>query len=83
MGLPASLGEPPRRLAGWQKVTLAPGAKQRVTIEVDLGDSSHPLSWWNPSANNWQTAPGDYTVYVGNSSALADLTIAGTLHIGS
>jgi beta-glucosidase len=83
LGLPASLGEPPRRLAGWQKVSLQPGARQHLTIEVDQGDSSHPMSWWNSAAGGWQTAPGDYTVYVGNSSAAADLNVAGTLHVGS
>jgi beta-glucosidase len=83
LGLPASLGEPPRRLAGWQKVSLQPGARQHLTIEVDQGDSSHPMSWWSAAAGGWQTAPGDYTVYVGNSSAAADLTVAGTLHLGS
>jgi hypothetical protein len=54
-----------------------------VTVQVNENDSSHPLSWWNPSSSNWQTAPGDYTVYVGNSSSKASLTLAGTLHIGS
>jgi len=81
LGLPAGLGEPPRRLVGWQKVSLAPGARQHVTLEVDQADSSHPMSWWSPAAGAWQTAPGDYTVYLGNSSA--DLTVAGTLHVGS
>ena len=83
LGLPDGLGEPPRRLVGWQKVPLAPGARQRVSIEVDQGDSSHPLSWRNPATNSWQTAPGDYTVYIGTSSAPGDLTVAGTLHIGT
>jgi len=83
LGLPANLGEPPRRLVGWQKVPLPPGARQRVTVEVDQGDSSHPMSWWNPAVGGWQVAPGDYTVYVGTSSAAADLTVAGTLHVGS
>ena len=39
LGLPASTGEPPRRLVGWQKVFLEPGALQHVTIEVDAYDS--------------------------------------------
>ena len=83
LGFPAGIGEPPRRLVGWQKVRLQPGAQQHVTIEVDQGDSSHPMSWWNPAAGAWQTAPGDYTVYVGNSSAAGTLSVAGTLHVGS
>jgi beta-glucosidase len=83
LGLPASLGEPPRRLAGWEKVSLQPGALQHVTIEVDENDSSHPMSWWNPADSAWETAPGAYTVYVGTSSAASDLTVAGTLQLGS
>jgi len=78
LGMPAGLGEPPRRLVGWQKVTLQPGAKQHVTIEVDQNDSSHPMSWWNPAPGAWQVAPGTYTGYVGTSEAMADLTVAGT-----
>jgi beta-glucosidase len=83
LGMPANLGEPPKRLVGWQKVTLQPGAKQHVTIEVDEGDSSHPMSWWNVAAGAWQVGPGTYTVYVGTSEAAGDLTIAGTLQVGN
>jgi beta-glucosidase len=81
LGLPASTGEPPKRLVGWQKVFLQPGAKQRVTVEVDQNDSSHPMSYWDTNSSSWQTAPGDYLVYVGNSSA--NLTQAGMVHVGS
>ena len=81
LGLPASTGEPPKRLVGWQKVSLQPGAKQRVTVGVDQNDSSHPMSYWDTNSSTWQTAPGDYLVYVGNSSA--NLTQAGTVHVGS
>jgi len=83
LGMPASLGEPPRRLVGWQKLMLQPGATQHVTIEVDEGDSSHPMSWWNTAAGAWQVSPGTYTVYIGTSEAMGDLVIAGTLQIGS
>jgi beta-glucosidase len=81
--LPASTGEPPRRLVGWQKVALQPGARQRVTVEVDANDSSHPLSYWDVNSKSLQTAPGDYSVYVGNSSSRTSLTLAGTFHVGS
>jgi beta-glucosidase len=81
LGLPASTGEPPKRLVGWQKVSLQPGAKQRVTVGVDQNDSSHPMSYWDTNSSSWLTAPGDYLVYVGNSSA--NLAQAGTVHVGS
>jgi beta-glucosidase len=84
LGLPASTGEPPKRLVGWQKTaSLQPGAKQTVTVEVDENDSSHPMSYWDVTSSSWQVASGDYPVYVGNSSAMANLTLAGTVHVAS
>jgi beta-glucosidase len=80
LGLPAGMGEPPRRLVGWQKVFLEPGERRRVTVQVDENDSSHPLSYWDVASHGWRTAPGDYQVYAGNSSR--NLTLAGTLHVG-
>lgn len=82
LGLPASTGEPPRRLVGWSKVFLQPGQKRSVTIAVDNADSSHPLSYWDVNSESWQVAPGDYTVYLGNSSASTGLTVAGAFHVG-
>ena len=83
LGLPATTGEPPKRLVGWRKVFLQPGARQTVTVQVDENDSSHPMSYWDTNSSSWQTAPGDYLIYVGNSSAPASLTLAGTVHAGS
>ena len=76
--LPAEAGQPSKRLVGFQKVDLMPGTSQQVTIAIDSSTSNHPLSYWVPEndapvagwANgNWNTAPGDYTVHVGSSSA--------------
>jgi len=83
LGMPAGLGEPPKRLTGWQKVLLQPGATQPVTIEVDEDDSSHPLSYWDIGSSAWLVAPGDYTVYLGNSSSMSSLSVVGTLHLGA
>ena len=82
LGLPASTNEPPKRLVGWQKVLLQPGASQPVTIEVDQNDSSHPMSYWNTGTSSWTVAPGTYTVYLGNTSATASLTTVGTIAVG-
>ena len=68
LGLPPETGEPPRRLVGWQKVLLDPGAVQHVTIEVDPNDSSHPMSYWDTGSKAWRIAPGRYTVYLGGSA---------------
>ncbi len=82
LGLPSGAGEPPRRLVGWRKVMLQPGASQKVTIEVDQNDSSHPMSVWDVNSNAWVIPQGDFTVYLGSSSATADLVTAGTMHTG-
>jgi len=79
LGLPAGTGEPPKRLVGYTKVLLQPGATQNVTISVDANSSAHPLSYWNTARARWNTADGDYTVYVGNSSR--DLALAGQFRV--
>jgi beta-glucosidase len=81
IAMPASTGEPPKRLVGWQKVFLQPGAQKQVSIQVNADDPTHPLSWWDVTSNSWQITPGDYSVYAGNSSR--NLTLAGTYHVGS
>jgi beta-glucosidase len=77
LSLPPGLGEPPRRLVGWKKVTLAPGASTTVSIPVDGDSSAHPFGVWDASTRSWKVAPGDHGVYVGNSSR--NLVLAGTV----
>jgi beta-glucosidase len=57
--------EAPRRLAGFQKVDLAPGASQTVTLAVD----PRLLATWDEKAHGWKVAAGDYEVQLGASSA--------------
>ncbi|NLD77558.1 MAG: glycosyl hydrolase, partial [Acidimicrobiales bacterium] len=45
--LPESTGQPPRRLVGFHKVTLDPGASAEVEVLLDPDASSHPLSVWS------------------------------------
>ena len=70
---PASAGEPPRQLKGFQKVTLRPG--QSTTVRFTL--TGHDLSYWNDVANGWVVPDGHFGVYVGDSSALANLPLRG------
>ena len=79
LGLPAGIGEPPRRLVAWKKVALQATQKQTVTISVSSADVGHPLSYWDAASSNWKNAAGDYTVYVGNSSR--NLTTAGAFTV--
>jgi beta-glucosidase len=68
---PPGSGEPPRQLAGFQRVSLAPGASARVSFVI----TPQLQSWWDDSANGWTQTAGQYQVYVGDSSALADLPL--------
>jgi beta-glucosidase len=77
VGDPASAGEPPRQLKGFQKVTLAPGQSTRVTFH--LNDSA--LAYWDTTAGGWVVAPGQYQIYVGDSSATANLPLRGSFTV--
>ncbi len=81
LGLPPGIGEPPKRLVGWQKVLLNPGEQRHVTVSVAANNSAHPLSYWDTASSSWQNAPGEYTVYVGNSSR--NVATAGTFRLGA
>ena len=70
---PATAGEPPRQLKGFQKVTLRPG--QSTTVRFTL--TGQDLSYWNDAANGWVVPDGRFGVYVGDSSALASLPLRG------
>jgi beta-glucosidase len=74
----AGAPQPPKRLVGFGKVELAPGASKSVTITIDPAASNHPLSVWSEAGKKWIIASGEYTVWIGHSSSPADLAIAGT-----
>jgi beta-glucosidase len=67
LAVPAA-GQPPKRLVGFQKVTVEPGASGRVEIVVDPGATNHPLSVWSRGEHAFVVVPGEYTIYVGTSS---------------
>ncbi|MFM0554247.1 glycoside hydrolase family 3 C-terminal domain-containing protein [Paraburkholderia sediminicola] len=77
IALPSSAGEPPKRLVGFQKVSLNSGASQTVTITIDPNAPNHPLGTWNKDTQQWTIPTGSYSLYVGNSSR--SLTLAGTI----
>ncbi|MFI5081433.1 MAG: beta-glucosidase family protein [Streptosporangiales bacterium] len=73
LGDPATAGEPPRQLKGFQKVTLGPGRSTVVSFTLD----GHDLSYWSDPANGWVVPAGGFRVYVGDSSALSGLPLRG------
>ena len=70
LGLPASAGEPPKRLVGWKKVKLAPGESKEVTVSIEPRE----LAIFDVPHNAWQIVPGEYRVFVGGSSRDTPLT---------
>jgi len=62
--LPTNIQQAVRKLVGFQRVTLAPGASQRLTVHVD----EQQLSSWASAANKWLVGTGSRTMYVGSSS---------------
>lgn len=68
LGLPDAADEPGKRLVGFDRVTLEPGATQRVQVVVDAADSNRPFSVWDVEADEWKIVSGAYDVHVGSSS---------------
>jgi beta-glucosidase len=69
LGLPPAAGEPPKRMVAFEKVSLKPGEKRQVRIQVDPAANGHPMSIWDSKAQRWIVPSGEYQIYVGNSSA--------------
>ncbi|KIK63658.1 glycoside hydrolase family 3 protein [Collybiopsis luxurians FD-317 M1] len=71
--LVSSVVTPNQRLVGFQKISLAAGASQTVSIEVQ----SSQLAVWNLN-NEWAVEPGVFIIKVGTSEevfAQANLTV--------
>ncbi len=74
--LPASAGEPFKRLIGWEKVTLRPGETRIVDVTID----PQYLSIFDVEKDDWELVHGDYEVYAGGSSQDTPLGI--TVRVG-
>jgi beta-glucosidase len=62
--LPESAQEPFQRLAGWERVQLAPGESKTLAIKLN----PEWISVWDEKANRWQIPQGEYGVEVGGAS---------------
>ncbi len=59
----ASVSRPVKELKGFQRVALGPGQRTRVQFTI----TRHDLEFW--SDNGWIAEPGQFTVWIGPSSA--------------
>ncbi len=71
------LDQPVRALAGYRRLTLAPGQAQRVTVDVD----ARALSSWDPERHAWVLGTGRRAVFAGRSSR--DLPLKSKVVVGS
>jgi beta-glucosidase len=69
LGEPKAADEPPRQLEAFQRVALAPGGSATVRFTL----KGLQLAYYSSTAGSWRSAPGTYRVWVGGSSALAQL----------
>jgi beta-glucosidase len=76
---PAALQRPAKRLAGFQKVFLAPGQTRHITFPVKASD----LAFFNETSNRYQVDDGRYGLQLGTSSSdiaeQASIRVTGTL----
>ena len=71
VALPAGTEEPPLRLAGWARVTLAPSETREVSISID----PLLLSIFNTGTNAFQIVAGTYRFRAGSSSEDLPLSV--------
>ena len=76
LGLPAASGEPPRKLVGFQRVTLAPGQSKVIHFTITPREEW----WWGH--HGWTESAGTYQVYVGDASGLAELPLRAAYTMG-
>ncbi|MET9222649.1 glycoside hydrolase family 3 C-terminal domain-containing protein [Streptomyces sp. NPDC003300] len=76
VGQPATTGEPPKSLRGFQRVSLNPGQSQHVSVTLD----ARSFQYWT---NAWTNAAGTNAVYVGSSSRDIRLTGQTTIPAGN
>ena len=68
VGLPASTGEPPKRLVGYAQVDAGRRASSAIVhLTIDPAAPNHPLSYFDQATHQWSLAAGTYRVYVGTS----------------
>ncbi|WP_327282321.1 MULTISPECIES: glycoside hydrolase family 3 C-terminal domain-containing protein [unclassified Streptomyces] len=69
------LEQPVRALAGYRRLTLAPGEARRVVIDID----ARALSSWDPEQHAWVPGSGRREVFAGRSSRELHLTAKAVL----
>jgi beta-glucosidase len=77
VGFPASAGEPPRQLKGFEKLLLPAGEERKIQIKL----GARAFEFWDERADRWSRDAGAYRISVGRSSR--DLLDARELQLGA
>ena len=75
--MPPDTGEAPRRLAGFDKVSLRPGERKTVSVTID----PRLFAVFDVAADCWRISAGRYNVEVGHSSR--DLALRSSIGLGA
>ncbi len=73
----SKVSRPLKQLRGFQRISLAPGETNSVTLRLAADD----LSYWDPGQHKWVVEPGPVELLVGRSSADSDLTLRRTITV--
>jgi beta-glucosidase len=80
LALPPGSGEPSKRLANFDRISLRPGQATTVRLALDPSSADRPLSLWDTSTHDWRTPSGRFTVSVGSS--VTDTPLIGSFKLG-
>lgn len=61
----SSLSRPLKELKGFEKIALQPGEEKIVSFTI----KPEHLSYYDDAQGRWVAEPGDFTIYIGSSSA--------------
>lgn len=71
--VPAGVQQAVRSLRGFQRVDLKPDQTRNVTIKLD----ARSFQFWDEVHQQWTTAGGNRTIWVGDGDALSHLPLSG------
>lgn len=71
----ARVARPPKELKGFAKLTLAPGATERIEITLP----PRAFQFYDTAYGRWLAETGEFDILVGASSA--DIRLTGTVHL--
>jgi beta-glucosidase len=72
-----SLARPAKRLEGFQKVELAPGASKTVTLTLPVSK----LGFYDGAAHRWTVDQGRYAIQIADSSADSDVRLQQVVNV--